>query len=75
MIRELEGVDSAVVPGSPKGSADGLYWLVGVKHLCLGPALLVPPSCTGWFAVAYVLLDTVKNYPEMVLFCEVSNTL
>lgn len=50
-------------------------WHTGVKRLSLVPAALVPPSCTDRFVVAYVLLDTVRNYLEMVLFCEVNNTL
>lgn len=47
----------------------------GSGWFCLVPDSIVPPSCTGLFVVAYVLLDTVKNYLEMVLFCEVNNTL
>lgn len=38
-------------------------------------AVTVPPDCTDVFVVASVLLDTVSNNLEMVLFCEVSNTL
>jgi hypothetical protein len=38
-------------------------------------AVTVPHDCTDLFVVASVLLDTVNNNLEMVLFCEVSNTL
>lgn len=39
------------------------------------PTVGIPHNCTDLFVVASVLLDTVKNNLEMVLFCEVSNTL
>lgn len=65
----------AVQLSSPKGSADGLHWHAEVKRFCLVPAITVPPRCTDLFVVADVLLDTVRDYLEMILFCEVNNTL
>lgn len=47
----------------------------GSKRFCLVPSIIIPPDCTDLFVVAYVLLDTVKKLSEMVLFCEVNNTL
>lgn len=44
-------------------------------HFDLFPAISVPHNCTDLFLVASMLLDTVKNNLEMVLFCAVSNTL
>lgn len=54
---------------------DSIHWHMGSK--CLVPAMIAPPHCTDLFVVAYVLLDAVKKkkYLEMVLFCEVNNTL
>lgn len=72
VIRGLGGGGSSVVAGQ---FPDELLGTRERKHFCEVPAILAPPSCTDWFVVADVLLDTVKNYLEMVLFCEVDHTL
>lgn len=46
----------------------------GTQFGLLSP-VTIPHDCTDLFVVASVLLDTVSNNLEMVLFCEVSNTL
>lgn len=44
-----------------KGRDQCSYGTWGSGWFCLVPVSIVPPSCTGLFVVAYVLLDTVKK--------------